>query len=145
MPGVLPDEGELQMLAVALGTVAAEALSLRLFVNDKTPGLADVVADYEEMTGHDYAPKTLAAGDWTLTPADASLNTPAKAVAPPQRFIFTAAGQVTDVYGAFLVGLTSGRLWGAQRFADPVPYRIQNAGDEIDVPAPTVRLRTGYP
>jgi hypothetical protein len=143
MPAVLPDEGEVQMLAIALGIEAPETLSLRLFVNDTTPGLADVTADYVEMSGHGYAAKALAAGVWTLTAADAGTNTPAKASAPAQHFVFTAAGAPADVYGAFLVGLDSGSLWGAQRFPD-APYHIENEGDAIEV-TPTVRLRSGYP
>jgi len=145
MPGVIPDEGELQMLAIATGVHAPEALAVRLYVNDRVPALADTVADYAEMSTHGYAPKLVPVGAWTGAPATPGTNTPAKAVAALLSFLFpTPSGPPTDVYGYFLEGADSHRLWGAERFGDG-PYRVLGtAGDQIDV-TPTLKLRTGYP
>lgn len=143
MPGVVPDEGELRMLATIVGTVPAEDLALRLYTNDKTPALADRAADYVEMTEHGYVAKVLVPTDWGLTPADAGTNTPARAMATDQAFLFGAPGSAVNVYGYFIVGLTSGMLMGAERFSDG-PYRVANSGDQITI-TPVLRLRTEYP
>lgn len=144
MPGVIPDEGELRALAVMLGMTPAEAFGLRLFVNDHTPGLTDTVADYDEMSGHGYAPITLDSTAWTVSPANPGVNTPAKGTTALQRFTFpTGGGAPVNVFGYYLVGLDSSRLWGAQRFADG-PYVVRNDGDEIEV-TPVLQLRSGYP
>jgi hypothetical protein len=141
MPGVVPDVGEVRMLATMLGVAPPEALQLRLFVNDRIPGLADDVVDYIEMRDHGYARKTLTPDVWTIEPATAGLNTPGKAEAPDQVFPFTA-GRLTLVYGYLLVGAGSGVLWTAERFANG-PYRVETEG-EIGV-TPVLRLRSGYP
>lgn len=144
MPGVIPDEGEIRMLVTMLGAAPAEEFELRLYVNNKTPALPDAVADYVEMSGHGYAPKMLVASSWSFQAASAGTNTPGVALAPEQVFGFTAAGGgPIDVYGYLIVGLTSGKLWGAERFGDG-PYRVANAGDDIRI-TPTVKLRTLYP
>lgn len=143
MPGVIPDEGEAQMLGIVLGKTASESLELRLYKNDKTPGLVDVTADYIEMVGQGYTKKVLAPAAWTVTPADTGTNTPAKATTAAQVFTFSVAGGPTPIYGYYLVGVTSGKLWGPERFADG-PYSVANAGDEITI-TPTLRLRSEYP
>jgi hypothetical protein len=143
MPGVIPDDGEAQILNIALGKVASESIELRLYTNNKVPALADVTANYTEMTGQGYAKKTLAAAAWTVTPADTGTNTPAKGTTAAQVFTFSIAGGPTPVYGYYLVGVTSGKLWGAESFADG-PYSVANAGDEITI-TPTLRLRSEFP
>ena len=143
MPGVIPDEGELRALVTMLGAAPAEPLVLRLYVNDHTPGLADTGAAYEELSGHGYAPKVLGAIAWAFTAASPGTNTPALARAAAQLYTFTAPGPVAYVYGYYLEGADTGKLWGAQRFADG-PYAVRNEGDEIEI-TPELRLRTGYP
>ena len=142
MPGVIPDEGEVSMLAVLLGLVARPSLELRLYVNDRSPQLADTVADYTELTGHGYAPIALPPSTWSVRPADPGTNTPAFAPAADLVFTFNAAGPADLVYG-YLVVTDDGRLWGAQRFDDG-PYRVQNVNDEVRV-APDMALRSEYP
>ena len=143
MPGVIPDEGEAQVLNISLGKVASESTELRLYTNNRTPGLTDIATNYTEMTGQGYAKKTLAAAAWTVTPADTGTNTPAKGTTAAQTFTFSIAGGPTSVYGYYLVGATSGKLWGAELFSDG-PYSVANAGDEITI-TPTLRLRSEYP
>jgi len=143
MPGVIPDEGEAQVLSIALGKIAAESVELRLYTNNKVPALADVAGNYTEMTGQGYAKVTLAPAAWTITPADAGTNTPAKGTTTAQVFTFGTAGGPTPVYGYYLVGVTSGKLWGAEQFSDG-PYSVANAGDQITI-TPTLRLRSEYP
>lgn len=141
MPGVVPDEGELRMLRTVLGAVAPESLSVRLYVNDRDPALADTVADYEEMTGHGYARKTLDVSVWAYQMADAGTGTPAVALAPRQTFSFPNGGAVANVYGSIVVGETSGLLWWAVRFPNG-PFRVTNPGDFVEVD-PKLALRTG--
>jgi hypothetical protein len=145
MPGVIPDEGELQMLAIATGVAAVEALAVRLYTNDKVPALADTVADYTEMAAHGYTPTLVPAGAWTGAPAQPGTNTPAIARAAVQEFTFPdSTGPPSDVYGYFLEGVDSGRLWGAERFGDG-PYRVLGTPGDLVQVTPTLKLRSGYP
>ena len=141
MPGIVPDIGEAHMLALILGKVPGESLVLRLYVNDYTPVLASTLPDFVEMTGHGYAPRTLGPEAWAITAAVAGLNTPARASGTRQTFLF-AAGVPVTVYGHYVTGATSGTLWLAQRWDEPV--LVVNAGDAINVD-PVLGLRTGYP
>lgn len=142
MPGLIPDEGEAQFLAVLVAGAPAESLILRLYVNEHTPGLGDSASDYVEMASHGYAPKLLGPDDWTITPAEAGTNTPARAQAALQTFVFPVAGPPDLVHGYFLTGATSGVLYGAGDREPPIP--VENAGHEIEV-APMLRLRSEYP
>lgn len=139
MAGVVPDEGEAHMLAIVLGIVAVEALELRLYVNDHTPGPTDTALAYTEMSGHGYSAHVLDGDAWDIDPATAGPGTPALADAGDITFVFDASGTPTLVYGAYLVGASSGVLWGAQRFASPV--LVESMGDQIVVPT-TWRLRS---
>lgn len=144
MPGVVPDQGEVQMLAMLLGLAGQEPeLDLRLYVNDRVPGIGDVLTDYDEMSDHGYAPIALPPSAWAVQPAQPGTNTPALGRGAAQVFHFGAAGPPVLVYGYLIVAPVAARLWVAERFADG-PYRVQNAGDEVTV-EPTFSLRSEYP
>ena len=142
MPGVTPDEGEAQALAVLLGDAPAEDLMLRLYVNEHAPELTDTAADYVEMSTHGYLAKMLAPGDWTIEPALAGTNTPARARTAMQTFTVTEAGPPVYVQGYYLQGAVTGTLYVAE--AAPAPIKAENTGDEIGV-RPSLRLRSEYP
>lgn len=112
---VVPDQGEKQMLDVLLGANATENLLLKLFTNMITPGEGDTPASYTEASGSGYAAITLTKGSgWTVT-AGAGSGGAAQAVYTQQTFTFTG-GPVT-LYGYFVVGVTSGKLYWAEAFS----------------------------
>ena len=122
---LVPNEGEVKILSVALGKDAAEALSLRLFTNDYTPVETSVTSSFTEATGNGYAAITVAASDWTV-----ASGAPSTATAAVKTFTFT--GALGAVYGYFVVGAISGKTYWAERFT-ATPITIQNNGDQIVV------------
>lgn len=120
---LVPNEGEVQILNVALGKSTAENLTLKLFSNNYTPTETDTAASYTEVTGNGYAAQTVTAANWTV----ASGN-PSTATAAAKTFSFT--GAAGNVYGYYLVGATSAKVYWAERFTTG-PIVIQNNGDQI--------------
>ena len=110
--------------------ILAQELRLKLYVNDKTPALGDVAADYTEMVGIGYMAKTLTAGNWSYVP-----GTPTKAIYPQQVWTFQAGGPI-KAYGYYVVQASDGKLLWAERFLAagtlPIDYFVeQNEGDQI--------------
>jgi hypothetical protein len=119
---VLVNQGEQRMLEQFLN---AEAHTLRLYSNDKTPGETDTEAGYTEVTDGGYASKVLAVSGWTVTPGAPTEGTYAQQ-------IWTFTGSVGNVYGYFVTRDADSKLQWAERFTDG-PYNIQNNGDQIKV------------
>lgn len=126
MPLVIPTASENQMLETLLGIDAAEDLTLKLYVNNITPGDSDVAGTYTEMSTLGYSAKTLAKASWSVAQAGGK----AEGSYAQQSWTFTAGTAVT-VYGYYLVRATTGDLWYAERFS--VPLTVQNLGDTIRV------------
>lgn len=124
---LVPDRGERSVLELVTNKRAVENLLLKLFVNNVTPAESDTAASYTEMSTQGYAAKTLVGADWTVTG-----GAPSDATASLQTWTFDGTGGLTQVYGYFLVGVTSGLLWWAERFSDG-PYPIANNGDKINL------------
>jgi hypothetical protein len=123
---VIPTASENQMLETLLGIDAAQDLTLKLYVNNITPGDSDIASTYTEMSTLGYAAKTLTMASWSVT----QVSSKAEASYAQQSWSFTAGSAVT-VYGYFIVRATTGDLWYAERFS--VPLTVQNLGDTIRV------------
>ena len=123
---VMPNEGEVAVLGAALKVSAPENLSLRLYTNDYTPVETSTASSFTEVSGSGYAPITITAPDWTLVAGD-----PTVATAAEKMWSFT--GNPGNIYGYFVVGATSGKVYWAERFTN-APIIIQNIGDRIYIP-----------
>ena len=121
---LVPNEGEVKIISVALGKDAAEDLVLKLYTNDYTPVETSTGTDFTEVSGHGYTAKTLTASDWTV-----ASGAPAIATATLQTFSFTSG---VSIYGCYVVGATSGVVYWAERFTI-TPRVIQYSGDELEV------------
>ena len=128
MAGVLVNNGEDRMLGllVAKSGYSVQALTLRLFKNDVTPGETDTAATYTEATFTGYAAVSLASGDWTLTP-----GAPSSAVCAQKSFTSSADQAAQTIYGYYLTENGGNTLVASERFAtSPV---VANNGDVVKV------------
>jgi hypothetical protein len=130
----MPNEGEVQSLAIELGQDGQETLSLCLFTNNVTPADTDTLSTYTEASGYGYAAIDLTPANWTIT-----AGSPTEAVYPQQTFTFT--GALGDVYGYFVKYKTSGILRHAERFTDG-PYSVTLDGDTIKITLKVTRQDT---
>ena len=128
----IPNGGEQKLLEFMLGKTAIEQFQLRLYSSNTTPGETDTAATYTQVSGGGYAAVGLTASNWTAT-----AGAPTAAVYPQVTFSFT--GSVGNVYGYYVVGVTSGTLLWAERFTDG-PYNVTTAGDTIRV-TPRITLQ----
>ena len=126
---LVPNEGEVHILSLLCNKAAVENIEMRLFSSNTTPAETDTATTYTETAGGGYAKITLAPADWTVTGGG-----PSSAVCAQKTFTFTGAVTGGNVYGYYLVGATSGKVYGAERFSDG-PYAIANNGDQIKITA----------
>jgi phage baseplate assembly protein gpV len=112
-------EAMLNSVLIKAGSVAA--LTLKLYSNNRTPGLTDVAGDYTEVTGGGYADFDLAAASFTV-----STGNPSQALYSSfQTWTFTGATDSPGtVYGAFIVD-ANGVLISAEEF-DTGPFTPGN-------------------
>jgi hypothetical protein len=99
--------------------------TLKLYVNDVFPGEGDTAGTFTEAAGFGYAAKTLTGPGWTIVNGD-----PTTASYAAQVFTFT--GALGNVFGYFIVQVTSGILLWAERFPDG-PYNVVSNGTTITV------------
>lgn len=123
---VTTTEGEVQILNVLFGKTAAETLSVRLFVNDYIPVEASTLSSFVEASTYGYTPLTVSASSWTLTAGDPTYGT-------TPELMFPFSGPAGNMYGYFVVGTTSGKVYWAERFGNG-PINIQNVNDRAIVP-----------
>jgi len=118
-------DGAEQTLKYFVGqTSSTELLYLRLYSNNITPTTITTLADFVEVTGGSYTQKTLAADAWDVSGNVATSDT--------QIWNFTSG--VGNIYGYYLVGQTSGKLYASERFTSG-PFNIVNPGDQVSVTA----------
>lgn len=122
---VVPNVGEGRMLKAIVNHTAPENLVLKLYTNNVTPGETDTAGTYTEAAGFGYAPITLTGSSWSVVE-----GTPSEVSYAQQTFTFT--GALGNVYGYFVVQVTSGILMWAERFSD-APNNVANNGDQIKV------------
>lgn len=124
---LVPNDGEDMMLQHIINKTAPENLSLRLYKSNTTPSETDTAVTYTVADFTGYANITLTGASWTVTP-----GAPTEASYAQQTFSSTAAQATQQVYGYYVVQVTSGKLMWAERFTDG-PYPIANNGDQIKV------------
>lgn len=133
MAFVVCNNGEGDALRAIVAHTAATNLVLKLFSNNVTPAETDTAATYTEADFSGYAAATLTGASWTITE-----GAPSNAAYAEQSF--TADGSIAalqNIYGAFMVRATSGRLFAAQDFSAARP--VENENDSIGV-TPTITL-----
>jgi hypothetical protein len=139
---VLSDLGADVILGTFFVATAVQDLHLKLFVTDVTPSAtgADVIGDYTEAVGGNYAQKDLARGaGWTLTPAD----DPSDVIYTQQTFTFT--GELTTnttIYGYYVTNAAESVLLWAEKL--PVAFHPYNNGDQLLI-TPKLQLSHGTP
>ena len=122
-----PDVGENLALEMIVNKTAAQNPVLKLYTNNITPGESDTAGTYTEASGNGYASVTLTGSSWGAASAGS--------IAYAQQ-TFTFTGNLGNVYGYFIVQVTSGTLLYSERFSDG-PYNIVNNGDQIKI-TPTI-------
>lgn len=132
MAGIIPNNGEGDALEYFVNRASPQNLVLKLFKNDITPAETDTAASYTEATFTGYSAATLTGASWGA-PSEGDPSTISYA---QQTFTSSADQPLENIYGAYLVRATSGRIAAAERFAS-APYGISNNGDNIKV-TPTI-------
>jgi hypothetical protein len=118
----VPTVGENKLLDDML---KAKNRTLKLFVNDVTPGNADTAATYTEMSTLGYASKSILGANWTIAQNGSNK---AEGSFAQQSWTFTAGSAVT-IYGYYVVDATDGTLCWAEKFAAGRP--VGNEGDQL--------------
>lgn len=129
----LPTASEITFLKFALGHTIPGNQILKLYVNDVTPGDADVAATYTEMSTQGYVAIPLTKTSWTVT----TVANVASGAYAQQTFPFDGTGGATTVYGYYVIDTTSSLLLWAERFG--TPKVIEFDGDQILI-TPTITL-----
>jgi hypothetical protein len=140
MAYVVPNEGEVKLLADLLAGGSLENWTLKLFKSNTTPAETDTAATYTEADFTGYAAKTLTrsvSGSTWSTPASAAPAGSWSAEASVAASTYGAAAQVfsctgtgNTIYGYYIVGATSGKLILAETFATA---RVLSNGDSIQM------------
>lgn len=121
----VPTVGEAALLKDLLGITAPGPLTIKLYVDDKTPGDGDTAAGFTEMSTHGYSAKTITPGDWTVAD-DAGV---AVATAVEQVWSFTAAAPVT-VFGYYVVDAAGVLRWAERLNSN---FIVEFAGDTAKI------------
>lgn len=135
MAMTIANEGQAEMLKRITGGAVAENIALRLYSNNVT--IADTVtsASFTEVAngnGYTTGGKVLSAGSWGAP----SGSDPASSAYAQQTWTCVTAA-IGTVYGYYLIGVTSGKIYGCEQFAG-APLSIQ-VGDVLNV-TPTLQL-----
>ena len=129
MPLNVPDVGENRILEAIVNKTAPENLSLRLFINNITPSDTDTTGTFTQAGFPGYAAITLTGASWNAA-SGGSITYSAQQS-------WTCSGSSTnDVYGYYVVQVTSGILLWAERDA-AAPAAVRNSGDAVKV-TPTI-------
>ena len=120
---VITDTGRQKALEYFVGKDAStESLILKLYSNDISPDVDDVLDLYTEVSGNGYTSKGLSVSSWSIAGGSA--------VYPQQTWTFTGAAGA--IYGYYVITATSSELMFAERFPSG-PYTISSNGDIIRV------------
>lgn len=127
---MIPNVGEVEMLARVLNKSTQDDCVLHLFTNNITPGETDTVSTYTEVSGLGYTTKQLTGDNWTI----ATYSGESIASFPQQTFTFTGA---VTVYGYYVTNHDGSILLFSELFSDG-PYAIGSSGGTINI---TVKLK----
>jgi hypothetical protein len=134
----VPDAGAPVLLDTMIRVQLAvdESLSMRLYVNDFTPGYGTVLASFVEATFGGYSRRTLDRSFWA--PAVTQLNHVTTIDLVNGAQLYTVAAPVQTVFGIYLVGLLTTKVYFARRFDPP---RVLVVGQQLRV-SPRITLRS---
>jgi hypothetical protein len=127
MSGVLPNVGEAAMLDNSLKNTTPEALILKLYSNNYDCINTSIASNFTEVSDGGYASKALTRAGWNSAVGGSPSYSQYSAA---QVFSFT--GAVAGVVGYFLVGASSGTLYGAERLYAGTGQAFAN-GDSLSV------------
>jgi hypothetical protein len=125
MTPVIPASAVQLLLEITLNKRQPENLVLRLYQNDHTPKHTDTESDYKEATFSGYKASNLSADSWTV-----KAGNPATATHEPRIFTADIGHQNEKVYGYYVTGASTGKIYWAERFDDH-PYIIRNKRDTL--------------
>lgn len=125
-----PDTGENLALEMIVNKTAPQNLSLKLYSNNITPSDTDTAGTYTEATFAGYSAITLTGANWNAAAAG-SITYNAQ-----QTFTRTSTGAPENIYGYYVVQVTSGTLLYSERDG-AAPFAITNNGDAIKL-TPTI-------
>lgn len=134
---IVPSASEKTLHDFMLGVTVPGNQSLRLFVNNYVPDDTTVLANLTEMSTLGYAAKVLTKTSWVTVAG--STGNPSTSTYAVQTWTFSA-GTLVNVYGYYVVDVTSGLLLWVEAFASPKP--IQAVGDQIIITPTTTLSRT---
>lgn len=137
---VIPSEGQIEILKrVLYGNAGAENLSLRLFSNNYTPVVGSVLANFTEATFTGYAAITLTSsqsgGTWAVPTNSSSLSQSTYGTTAT----WTATTDQT-IYGWYLVGVSSNKVYAAQAFGAGKPL-VGASSDQLSI-IPKLQLQS---
>lgn len=118
MAVVMPNAGKVEAFRRFL-YAGPENLSLRLFKNDYTPVVASVTGDFTVADFTGYASQTLTASQSGTTWAVPSITDDIASSIYGSAAIVWTAGSDQTIYGWYLVGVTSGITYLAERYLEP--------------------------
>lgn len=125
----VPDVGENKILEMIVNKTAAENLVAKLYKNNITPSDTDTAGTYTEATFPGYASITLTGASWGTASAGS--------ISYGSQQTWTCSGASTDdIYGYYIVQLTSGVLIWSERDAN-APFAVRNSGDQVKL-TPTI-------
>lgn len=124
-----PDTGENLALEMIVNKTAPQNLVLKLYKNNITPSDTDTAGTYTEAVFSGYAAITLTGATWSAASAGS--------IAYSAQQTFTCNAVATDdIYGYYVVQLSSGTLVYSERDG-AAPLAIRNNGDQIKI-TPTI-------
>jgi hypothetical protein len=112
---LIPNEGKTRWLDLAIGggTPTDTTFDVKLFQNNYTPTDSDTSASYTEATFTGYASVSVARSTYAASTIGSNIATSVSSATPT----FTCTGgSAQTIYGAYVVGHTSGKVFAAVRF-----------------------------
>lgn len=115
--------------AKALELFLDQALTLRLYSNNRTPQVTDTVAQFVEVTGGGYASIALNSAQWTITS-----GTPSIALYNSfQDFTFSSVPAINVVYGYYVTNADDLLVWAEEFDPNDIPFVIITPGQRIQI------------
>ena len=117
----IPALGENALLKDLLGLTTPSALTIKLFVNDITPGDADTSASFIEMQTNGYVSKPIPIVSWGVTQVAGVGEATAAAIT----WTFLAGNGPVSIFGYYVVGVDGIVRW-AERFSSSFAAEFLN-------------------
>lgn len=126
MPLVVPDVGELYILAAWISGFPPSSLFVRLYQNNYTPLDSTILSDLTVATFSGYSQQSVTLG----TPTEVANKAKTVGTAP-QVFTHNGGGTSNTIYGYYVVDTSTGDLVWVERFGSS--QIMTNNGDQISI------------